>query len=140
MPLLLYLMPNHESLPRNSSISRKYVSAAIHQAKTESKCRHIIQLGTNEIGFRNPEGFTLVSHRKKKKHRNNPVIVGQLDLHSGSKIKYAPKMSFLHTYKLHPVTNPEDSTSISVVPFSLFPEVRVKNLIQCTPIFILPLK
>ncbi|KAG5873537.1 hypothetical protein JTB14_015904 [Gonioctena quinquepunctata] len=125
-------IPNRSSLSRNSSISRKYVSAAIHQVKTESKCRDIIQLGTNEIVPGNPEGFTLVSHRKKKKHRNNPVIVGQLDLPSDSRIKYAPKMSFLHVHKLHPETNPEDHTSI-LSP--LFPEVKCGKLNSMYPNF-----
>ncbi|KAG5875476.1 hypothetical protein JTB14_002986 [Gonioctena quinquepunctata] len=81
----------------------------------------IIQLGTNQVVPGNQEGSTPVSHRKKKKHWNNPVIVEQLDLPTGSRIKYASKMSFLHAYKLHPETNPEDLTSI-LSP--LFPEVK----------------
>ncbi|KAG5866578.1 hypothetical protein JTB14_017023 [Gonioctena quinquepunctata] len=85
-------LPNCSSLPRNSRISKKDVSAAIHQANSESKCREIIQMGSKEDALGKSERFTLVSQRKKNKLRNNPAIVGQLDLPSGSRIKYAPKM------------------------------------------------
>ncbi|KAG5893523.1 hypothetical protein JTB14_017233 [Gonioctena quinquepunctata] len=84
-------LPNCSSLPRNSRISKKDVSAAIHQANSESKCRDIIRMGSKEDAGES-EGFTLVSQRKKNKLRNNPAIVGQLDLPCGSRIKYAPKM------------------------------------------------
>ncbi|KAG5861581.1 hypothetical protein JTB14_004145 [Gonioctena quinquepunctata] len=122
-------LPNCSSLPRNSRISKKDVSAAIHQANSESKCREIIQMGSKEDAGKS-EGFTLVSQRKKNKLRNNPAIVGQLDLPCGSRIKYAPKMSFLHVYKMHPETIPEDLISI-LSP--LFPEVRCEKLNSMYP-------
>ncbi|KAG5866958.1 hypothetical protein JTB14_038456 [Gonioctena quinquepunctata] len=86
-------------------------------------------MGSKEDALGKSEGFTLVSQRKKNKLRNNPTIVGQLDLPSGSRIKYAPKMSFLHVYKMHPETIPEDFISI-LSP--LFPE-SVKNLNSMYP-------
>ncbi|KAG5866843.1 hypothetical protein JTB14_024515 [Gonioctena quinquepunctata] len=82
--------------------------AAIHQADSEAKCREIIQMGSKENASGRSEGFTLVSKRKENKLRNIPAIVGHLDLPCGSSIKYAPKMSFSHVYKMHPGTITED--------------------------------
>ncbi|KAG5884575.1 hypothetical protein JTB14_015416 [Gonioctena quinquepunctata] len=52
-------LPNCSSLPRNSRISKKDVSAAIHQANSESKCREIIQMGSKEDALGLILGFTL---------------------------------------------------------------------------------
>ncbi|KAG5891560.1 hypothetical protein JTB14_016181 [Gonioctena quinquepunctata] len=86
-------------------------------------------MGSKEDAGKSEE-FTLVTQRKKNKLWNNPAIVGQLDLPCGSRIKYAPKMSFLHVYKMHPETIPEDLISI-LSP--LFPEVKCEKLSSMYP-------
>ncbi|KAG5892040.1 hypothetical protein JTB14_029670 [Gonioctena quinquepunctata] len=118
--------PAHSAILKNPIVSDKGKAIAVSSVP-ESKCRKIIQM---EDALGKTEGFTLVSQKKKNKLRNNPAIVGQLDLPCGSRINYAPKMSFLHVYKMHPENIPEDLISI-LSP--LFPEVKCEKLNSMYP-------
>ncbi|KAG5863548.1 hypothetical protein JTB14_023436 [Gonioctena quinquepunctata] len=80
----------------HSNIPNRDVSVALHQVTMQTKCEEIINLCSSKDSLGKADEFTPVS--QKKRPPNRPAIVRQMYLLSGSKIKYAPNMAFLHAY------------------------------------------
>ena len=97
------VMPNADDKQiTTQQITTKHIASAVLQAETQAKMDEIINLEDND-------GFQPYVNRKR---RRNAPIIGQKVNSAGSALKIPRQVSFLHVYKLHPETTPDDVLSI----------------------------
>lgn len=94
-------------------LSRKFVSKTIEETAMITKCRELcnLQSPTNN--------YSSISRRNNA--RNNPIIGSS----HNSKFQAAPRLSFLHVYKLHPDTT---ATQLKEYLQPLLPEVECDKM------------
>lgn len=95
--------------------TNEMVSSAIHTTQATLKCNEIININNDD-----DDGFVPVKNIRK--HRKNKPIIGSS---SDTGLHCAPKLSFLHVYKLHPSTTTEQLTSYLKPSF---PEVSCEKM------------
>ncbi|KAK5645169.1 hypothetical protein RI129_006469 [Pyrocoelia pectoralis] len=76
------------------------------------------------------EPFIEVSYKKRRPRTSNSPIIGELELNSEILLKAAPKLAFLHVYRLHPDTKSDDVINFLKPTFS---EVTCEQLRSVKP-------
>ncbi|KAG5858977.1 hypothetical protein JTB14_015240 [Gonioctena quinquepunctata] len=108
---------------KNSTITRKHLSGALHEVSTSNKCQEIIELGKNDKKRNDEEKWKTL---QRKKHRRQIVVSSNNTIQvNGRHVMGVPKYVDLHVYRVDPSMHAKD---LGEYVKSHFPEVKCQSL------------